>query len=110
MQQINNYIGGRLVEPVSGEYLENFDPATGQVYSLTPDSDERDVQAAVNAAKKAFHVWSNAPTEYRHDMMMQVSRLIEKNLDELAAAETIDNGKPLSLAKCCRHSAGGFQL
>jgi aminomuconate-semialdehyde/2-hydroxymuconate-6-semialdehyde dehydrogenase len=99
MKKIENYIGGRLAGPVSAEYLENFDPSTGQVYSLTPDSDERDIQAAVDAAKDAFRDWSNASAESRHDALMRVSELIEENLDELARAECVDNGKPLSLAR-----------
>jgi aminomuconate-semialdehyde/2-hydroxymuconate-6-semialdehyde dehydrogenase len=99
MKKIENYIGGRLVEPTSGEYLENFDPSTGKVYSLTPDSDERDVQAAVEAAKYAFRDWSNASPESRHDALMRVSLLLEENLEELARVECVDNGKPLSLAR-----------
>ena len=99
MQNIENYIGGRLVVPSSGQYLENFDPSTGNVYSHTPDSDERDVEFAVKAAQLAFGEWSSASAEARHDVLMRISRLIEDNLDELAAAESVDNGKPLSLAK-----------
>ena len=58
MIKIENYIGGELVAPVSENYLDNFDPACGEVYSLIPDSDESDVEAAVEAARKAFPVWS----------------------------------------------------
>ena len=97
--EIHNFIGGRLVPARSGQYLENFDPSTGSIYSHTPDSDERDVEAAVKAAGCAFSDWSNTPAESRHDALMRVSQLIEENLDELARAECIDNGKPLSLAK-----------
>ena len=43
MLEITNYIGGELVAPASGDYLDNFDPSTGEVYSLIPDSDDRDV-------------------------------------------------------------------
>lgn len=99
MLKIENYIGGNLVKPVSDNYLDNFNPATGEVYSLIPDSDERDVQAAVEAAKKAFPVWSKMSAEARHDVLMRVSALIERDLDLLAEAESIDNGKPKSLAK-----------
>ncbi|CAL1548905.1 unnamed protein product, partial [Lymnaea stagnalis] len=99
MLKIENYIGGNLVKPVSDNYLDNFNPATGEVYSLIPDSDERDVEAAVEAAKKAFPVWSKMPAEARHDILMRVSALIERDLDLLAEAESIDNGKPKSLAK-----------
>lgn len=99
MQTIKNYIGGKLTKPESNEHLDNFNPATGAVYSLIPDSDERDVERAVEAAKSAFPVWSKMPAEQRHDILMRVSSLIERDLDELAEAESIDNGKPKSLAK-----------
>jgi aminomuconate-semialdehyde/2-hydroxymuconate-6-semialdehyde dehydrogenase len=99
MLQIENYIGGELVKPVSGNYLENYNPATGEVYSLIPDSDETDVNSAVEAAKKAFPVWSKMNAEARHDCLMRLSALIERDLDELAEAESIDNGKPVALAK-----------
>ncbi len=99
MLKIENYIGGKLVAPVSNEYLDNFNPATGEVYSLIPDSDENDIEKAVEAAKNAFPVWSKMSAEQRHDCLMRVSSLIERDLDSLAEAESIDNGKPKSLAK-----------
>jgi aminomuconate-semialdehyde/2-hydroxymuconate-6-semialdehyde dehydrogenase len=99
MQKLENYINGELVAPVSGEYLDNFNPATGEVYSLIPDSDERDVSRAVAAAKNAFPVWSKMSAETRHDLLMRVSALIERDLDLLAEAESVDNGKPKSLAR-----------
>lgn len=99
MQKIENYIGGKLSAPESNEYLDNFNPATGEVYSLIPDSDERDVQRAVEAAKKAFPVWSKMSAEERHDILMRVSALIERDSDFLAEAESVDNGKPKTLAK-----------
>src|SRR4051794_892132 len=99
MQHIENYIDGKLSAAVSGEYIENFDPSTGRVYSHAPDSDNHDVELAVTAAKSAFSEWSSASAESRHDVLTRVSRLIDNNLNELAAAESIDNGKPLSLAK-----------
>lgn len=99
MQYIENYIGGELLKPVSGNYLDNFNPATGEVYSHIPDSDARDVEKAVEAAKSAFPSWSKTSNEHRHDCLMRLVSLIERDLDELAAAESIDNGKPLALAK-----------
>ena len=99
MLKIENYIGGKLTAPASNEYLDNFNPATGEIYSLIPDSDERDVTLAVEAAKKAFPVWSKMFAEQRHDVLMRVSSLIERDLDSLATAESVDNGKPKSLAK-----------
>ena len=57
MERINNYINGDLTPPVSATYLDNIEPATGEVYSLCSDSDERDVQLAYEAAKNAFENW-----------------------------------------------------
>lgn len=99
MNKLQNYIGGQLVDPVSGEYLDNFDPSTGNVYSLIPDSDERDVERAVRAAESAFPTWSTTPPETRHEVLMRLVALIERDLDELALAESIDNGKTLAIAK-----------
>ncbi len=99
MLKIENYIGGELVAPASGDYLDNFNPATGEVYSLIPDSDERDVERAVEAAKKAFPIWSKKSAEERHDVLMRIVSLLERDSDALARAESVDNGKPVSLAK-----------
>ena len=99
MLKIENYIGGQLVEPVSQNYLDNYNPAVGEVYSLIPDSDERDVGKAVEAAKKAFPAWSKMSAESRHDVLMKIVALIERDSESLATAESIDNGKPKSLAK-----------
>ncbi len=99
MKKILNYINGQLMEPVSGTYLDNFDPSTGKVYSLCPDSDERDVELATEAALKAFVSWSVMAPEKRSRIMLRIAELIEKNLDALAEAESIDQGKPKWLAK-----------
>ncbi len=99
MLKIQNFINGELVNPASGEYLDNFDPSIGEIYSSIPNSDERDVTNAVEAAKAAFPAWSSKTPEERHDILIAVSKLIESDLDELAEAESIDNGKPKSLAK-----------
>jgi aminomuconate-semialdehyde/2-hydroxymuconate-6-semialdehyde dehydrogenase len=99
MKKILNYINGELIEPVGKQYLNNYEPATGKVYSLIPDSDERDVQLAVEAAQKAFPEWSALPKESRSKLLIKISELIEKNLESLARAESIDNGKPIKLAR-----------
>jgi aminomuconate-semialdehyde/2-hydroxymuconate-6-semialdehyde dehydrogenase len=96
---IKNYIDGTLVEPKSGAYLDNFNPATGQVYSQIPDSAEEDVNDAVKAAKLAYPSWSKTAKETRSEILAKIAMLIEKNLDRLALAESMDNGKPVSLAK-----------
>lgn len=99
MTNIHNYIGGELVEPASGAYLDNYDPSTGAVYSLIADSDDRDVHLAVEAANAAFPVWAATSTEARHDILMRLVNLIERDLEPLALAESIDQGKPLTLAR-----------
>ncbi len=98
MITLANYINGKLVTPASGNYLENIDPSRGKVFSKVPDSDEKDVQAAVEAAKAAFDSWSSIGNEKRHDYLIAVANEIEKNLNQLAAAESLDNGKPVWLA------------
>jgi len=99
MLKIENYINGELSSPLSANYLDNFDPSIGEVYSLIPDSDESDVEKAVEAARNAFPEWAAKTPEQRHDILIAVSKLIERDLDKLAEAESIDNGKPKSLAK-----------
>jgi len=69
------------------------------VYSHIPDSDERDVELAYQAAKKAFKDWSVTSKDQRSAYLLKIASLIEKNLDRLALAESIDNGKPVKLAK-----------
>ncbi len=99
MQKIANYIDGQLAGPVSGSYLDNYDPARGEIYSLIPDSDTSDVFRAVEAAKKAFPGWSKTPPEQRLEVLMRLVSLIERDLDKLAAAESTDTGKPAWLAR-----------
>lgn len=99
MLHIKNYINGQLLEPVSKSYLDNFNPATGKVYSYIPDSDGNDVEMAYAAAKAAFAGWSVTPKDQRSNYLLKIAALIEKNLDKLALAESVDNGKPLKLAK-----------
>lgn len=99
MLKIENYLGGKLIEPASATYLDNIDPSTGEVYSVLPDSDDRDVHLAVEAAKAAFPAWSATPADERFEVLMRIVRLIERDLDTLAEAESVDNGKTLAIAK-----------
>ena len=98
MQKLQNYIDGELLAPTSGDYLDNYEPATGKVYSLIPNSDQSDVEAAVQAAKAAFPAWSKTTIEQRSKILMRIASLIEENIDRLAMAESIDNGKTVGLA------------
>ena len=98
-EKISNYIGGSLQAPLGRKYIDNINPATGEVYSQTPDSDAHDVEEAVGAARGAFPGWSTTPVETRFRILNRIAELIEENLDALALAETNDNGKPLWLSK-----------
>jgi len=99
MKPISNYIDGKLVAPTSGEYMDLYDPSTGQIYSKVPDSDALDVDKAVKAAQAAFPTWAATSIEERSRVMTKIADLIEQNLDRLAKAESLDNGKPIWLAK-----------
>ena len=98
-EYIQNYIDGGFYAPVSRNYIDNINPATGEVIGLVPDSNEKDITEAIAAAKKAFPLWSVTPVEKRFQVLNKIAELIDANLDALALAETTDNGKPLWLSK-----------
>lgn len=97
--RLENFTGGSFAAPLSGKFIDNVNPATGEIFCQIPDSGEKDVEAAVQAAKKAFPSWSVTPVEERFRLLNNIASLIEEHLDELAMAETMDNGKPLWLSK-----------
>ena len=98
MEKLQNFIDGNYCAPIAGNYIDNFEPATGKVYSLIPNSDAQDVELAVNAAERAFPIWSAMSNEERSAIMVRLSEGIQARMDEFVAAESRDNGKPLSLA------------
>jgi len=97
--QIKNFIDGKFVDPKSGKYLDNIEPATGKPYSQVPDSGPEDVDLAVAAAEKAFPGWSKTPGQERSQILLRIADLIERDLEKFARAESIDTGKPLTLAR-----------
>ncbi|HEX8314516.1 MAG TPA: aldehyde dehydrogenase [Flavisolibacter sp.] len=97
--EIENFIGGDFVRPLSNQYIQNINPATGEVLCMIPDSGELDISLAVSAASAAFPKWSVLPAEERFTILNRIASLIDENRDGLALAETIDNGKPLWLSK-----------
>ena len=98
MITIENYINGELVAPTDGQYIDNYNPSKGEVYSYIPNSQANDVENAVKAASEAFPGWSTMPKNDRSRILVRLADLIDENLEELARAEALDNGKPYSLA------------
>ena len=99
MITIKNYINGTYCEPSNNEWLEAIDPSTGVVYGKLPNSTNKDVEEAYIAANNAFGLWSKTSVEQRSEILHKIADLIVSKLETLAAAESMDNGKPLSLAK-----------
>ena len=99
MITIKNYINGTYYESSNNEWLEAIDPSTGVVYGKLPNSTDKDVEEAYKAANNAFASWSKTSVEQRSEILYKIADLIVSKLDTLAVAESMDNGKPLSLAK-----------
>jgi aminomuconate-semialdehyde/2-hydroxymuconate-6-semialdehyde dehydrogenase len=98
MEIIQNYINGQLQAPLAGDYIDNYEPATGQVYGKIPRSQADDVDAAVKAADAAFPAWSALSIQERSAYLRKISEAIDAKLHLLAEAESRDNGKPIKLA------------
>lgn len=98
MQKILNFIDGQLVAPQGGNFIDNIEPATGEIYSHIANSDAADVDAAVKAAQAAWPAWKETSAAERAAMLNKLAELIEAKQDDFIRAEVIDNGKPLSLA------------
>src|SRR5947199_579169 len=96
---IRNFINGEFVEPIGGRYLDNIEPATAKPYSQVADSHVHDVDLAVGAAEKAFREWSKKPAAERSRYLLSIADLIERDLEKFARAESIDTGKPITLAR-----------
>ena len=97
--RLANFINGTFVPPRSGTYLDDIEPATGEVLAEVPDSDEQDIDDAVRAARAAFPAWSRTTAAERSRLLLKLADLIERNLDELALCESRDNGKTVALAR-----------
>ena len=98
MDILTNYINGIQADPSNGLYLDNVDPGRGKVYQQIPDSGQADVDAAVNAAQKAFPGWSSLAVKERNRYLLRIADLIDRDHDKLARMESRDNGKPVRLA------------
>ena len=99
MEVLSNFINGDYVNPKSNNYLDVFEPATGQVYCQVPNSNGDDIHLAVNSAIDAFPKWSSLSLDERSLYLKTIAEMIESRLDEFAKYESRDTGKPISLAR-----------
>lgn len=99
MQDVLNFIDGRHAPAAASEWLDDVDPATGEKYARVAGSDGRDVDRAVAAAGRAFPGWSTTAATERSKTLRRLARLIERDLEKLARAESVDSGKPLAVAR-----------
>ena len=88
-----NYIGGGWVPPLAGEYYENTTPVTGGRICEVPRSNETDIDLALDAAHAARETWGKTSVTDRSNILLKIADRIEENLEQLAVAETWDNGK-----------------
>lgn len=97
--EIQNFINNEFRPAVGGKTIQNSNPATGQPIGSWPDSDERDVALAVDFARQAAPAWAKTGPDERHDFLQKIADGILENLEELAAAETLDSGKTLARSR-----------
>ena len=94
-KQYDNFIGGKWVAPLAGRYFDNLSPITGKAFCRVPQSDANDINAALDAAHAAQPRWGKTSVTERANILLKIADRMEQNLELLAIAETIDNGKPL---------------
>jgi len=99
VRTLANYIDGRFWPPAGGAYLDDIEPATGQVIAHIPDSGPEDVAQAVAAAEQAFPEWARTPVAERADCIERLAGLIARDAKRLAELESADTGKPVRLAR-----------
>ena len=99
MEQLTNFINGKFMQPKTEEYLDVFEPATGQVYSKVPNSSSTDIDVAFQAANAAFPGWSELTVTDRSQYLHKIAELLEHQLDNFANYESRDTGKPVTLAQ-----------
>jgi phenylacetaldehyde dehydrogenase len=94
-------IDGKWVEAASGKTFPTYNPATGEVMAQIAEGDHEDIDRAVKAARKAFDsgAWPEMPPSQRGRLIWKLGDLIEQRLEEFAQLESLDNGKPLAVAR-----------
>ena len=96
--QIENFIGGKFIAPLKKNYLENLNPATGKITSKIPSSTKEDVEMAVKSAQNALPDWSQLSIDKRIIWLRKIANALESRKEDIAALESMDTGKPISLA------------
>jgi aldehyde dehydrogenase len=91
----DNFIGGKFTAPLGGQYFDNVSPITGQVFTQAARSTEADINLALDAAHAAADAWGKTNIAARALILNRIADVMEQNLDLLAYAETVDNGKPI---------------
>ena len=91
-----NFINGKFVEPLSGKYFDNPSPISNEIICSVARSNEKDVEAALDAAHAAFPEWGKTDITTRSIILNKIADVLEQNKDMLAVAECLDNGKPVS--------------
>lgn len=94
-ERYENFIGGRWVAPVDGQYFDNVSPVTGKPFCQIPRSNEKDIELALDAAHAAKDAWGKTSVAERSNILLKIADRVEENLEALAVAETWDNGKAI---------------
>src|ERR1700751_1190884 len=95
------FINGKWVESASGKTFPTYNPATGEVLAKVAEGDREDINRAVKAARKAFDggPWAEMPASERGRLIWKLGDLLEQHAEEFSQLESLDNGKPLSVAR-----------
>ena len=94
-ERYDNFIGGRWVAPVKGQYTVDRSPATGESFTEVPRSTSEDVELALDAAHEAFRTWGETSVTERSRVLLAIADAIEEHREMLAVAESWENGKPV---------------
>ena len=94
-ERYGNFIGGKFVAPVKGQYFDNVSPVDGKVFTQAARSTQEDIDLALDSAHEAFPSWSTSSATERSNALLKIAQVMEDNFEYLATLETIDNGKPI---------------
>ena len=104
-ERYENFIGGKWVAPVKGQYFDNISPITGKPVCQVARSTAEDIELALDAAHAAAKAWGKTAPSQRARLLNKIADRMESNLSLLALAETLDNGKPIRETTARRHAA-----